>query len=59
MLHEITQGSKSIPAYIAHFERLLFEAGGANWDDSRKISAFRFGLSSTIKNRFAGQLELP
>ncbi|KAG4427554.1 hypothetical protein IFR05_016965, partial [Cadophora sp. M221] len=29
------------------------------WDDDRKISAFRFGLSSTIKNRLAQQLELP
>ncbi|KAH6695981.1 hypothetical protein BKA61DRAFT_623661 [Leptodontidium sp. MPI-SDFR-AT-0119] len=38
---------------------MLYEAKGHNWDDDRKISAFRFSLSSTIKNRLAQQLELP
>jgi hypothetical protein len=59
-LHRIEQSSgESIPNYIAKFERLLYEAKGHNWDDDRKISAFRFGLSTTIKNRLAQQLELP
>ena len=59
-LHCIKQSSdESIPNYIAKFERLLYEAKGHNWDDDRKISAFRFGLSVTIKNRLTQQLELP
>ena len=58
-LHRIDQASESIPNYIAKFERMLYEAKGHNWDDDRKISAFRFGLNSTIKNRLAQQLELP
>jgi hypothetical protein len=59
-LHRIEQSSgESIPNYIAKFERLLYEAKGHNWDDDRKISAFRFGLNATIKNRLAQQLELP
>ena len=45
--------------YIAKFERLLYEAKGHNWSHNRKITAFRFGLNSTIKNRLAQQLELP
>ena len=58
-LHRIEQSSgESIPNYIAKFERLLYEAKGHNWDDDRKITAFRFGLSVTIKNRLAQQLEL-
>ncbi len=59
-LHRIEQSSgESIPNYIAKFERLLYEAKGHNWDDDRKISAFRFRLNATIKNRLAQQLELP
>ncbi|PVH71008.1 hypothetical protein DL98DRAFT_617146 [Cadophora sp. DSE1049] len=38
---------------------MLYEVKGYNWDDDRKISAFRFGFSLTIKNRLAQQLELP
>lgn len=58
-LHKIDQATDSVPAYIARFERLLFEAKGHNWEDPRKISAFRSGLNSTIKNRLAQQLVLP
>lgn len=58
-LHAVKQGDDSLSAYIAKFERLLFEAKGHNWDSDRKISAFRYGLNSTIKNRLAQQLELP
>jgi hypothetical protein len=32
--------TESLYAYIARFERMLYEARGANWDDSCKISAF-------------------
>jgi len=59
-LHRIEQSSgESVPNYIAKFERLLYEAKGHNWEDDRKISAFRFGLNAMIKNRLAQQLELP
>lgn len=59
-LHRIEQKpSESLASYITNFDRLLFEAKGHNWDDDRKISAFRYGLISTIKNRLAQQLELP
>jgi Retrotransposon gag protein len=58
-LHAVKQGDDSLSTYIAKFERLLFEARGHNWDNDRKISAFRYGLNSTIKNRLAQQLELP
>jgi hypothetical protein len=37
----------------------LYEARGHKWSDDRKIAAFRYGLSATIKNRLAAQLELP
>jgi hypothetical protein len=36
----------------------LYEARGHKWSDDRKITAFRYGLSGTIKNRLAAQLEL-
>jgi hypothetical protein len=58
-LHRIEQGSDSVPAYILRFERQLYEARGHKWSDDRKIAAFRYGLSATIKNRLAAQLELP
>ena len=37
----------------------MYEARGHKWSDDRKIAAFRYGLSATIKNRLAAQLELP
>lgn len=58
-LHRIDQGSDSVPTYILRFERQLYEARGHKWSDDRKIAAFRYGLSATIKNRLATQLELP
>ena len=59
-LYRIEQSpGESVPNYIAKFKRLLYEAKGHNQDDDRKISAFRFRLNSTIKNRLAQQLELP
>lgn len=59
-LHSIKQGSdESLANYIAKFERMLYEAKGHKWDDDRKITSFRFGLSSTLKNRLSQQLELP
>jgi hypothetical protein len=51
--------TESLHAYIARFERMLYKARGANWDDSRKISAFRIGLTSTLRTRLRGQLTLP
>jgi hypothetical protein len=38
---------------------MLYEARGANWDDSCKISAFWIGLTSTLRTRLRGQLTLP
>jgi hypothetical protein len=59
-LHKIEMsGTESLHAYIARFERMLYEARGANWDDSRKISTFRIGLTSTLRTRLRGQLTLP
>jgi hypothetical protein len=58
-LHRIDQGSDPVPTYILRFERQLYEARGHKWSDDRKIAAFRYGLSTTIKNRLATQLELP
>jgi hypothetical protein len=37
----------------------LYKARGHKWSDDRKIASFRYGLSATIKNRLAAQLELP
>lgn len=58
-LFALKQGADSVPAYIAKFERVLHEARGQDWPDVNKISVFRNGLSSTIRNRLAQQLNLP
>jgi hypothetical protein len=58
-LLSLKQGTDSIPAYIAKFERVLYEASGQDWPDINKISVFRNGLSSMVRNRLAQQLNLP
>ncbi|KAJ5121186.1 uncharacterized protein N7515_009147 [Penicillium bovifimosum] len=50
---------ESLAAYIAKFDRLLYEAQGQEWPDVTKISAFRKGLQSSIRNRLSQQLNLP
>jgi len=55
----LKQGTDSLHAYIAKFERVLYEARGQNWPDVNKISTFRNGLSSTIRGRLSQQLNLP
>lgn len=55
----LKQGTDSIPTYIAKFERVLYEASGQDWPDINKISVFRNGLSSTVRNRLNQQLNLP
>lgn len=55
----IKQGTDSIPAYVAKFERVLYEARGQDWPDVNKISTFRNGLNSVIRNRLAQQLNPP
>jgi Retrotransposon gag protein len=55
----LKQGTDSIPAYVAKFERVLYEARGQNWPDVNKISTFRNGLNSIIRSRLAQQLNLP
>ncbi|KAJ5145489.1 uncharacterized protein N7515_000053 [Penicillium bovifimosum] len=52
-------GDESLAAYIAKFERLLYEARGQHWPDVTKISAFRKGLQATMRNRLTQQLNLP
>ncbi|KAL5331403.1 hypothetical protein ACEPPN_000933 [Leptodophora sp. 'Broadleaf-Isolate-01'] len=44
---------------MAKFERVLYEARGQDWPDVNKISAFRNGLNTTLRNRLAQQLNLP
>lgn len=58
-LLSLKQGNESLHAYIAKFERILYEARGQNWPDVNKISTFRNGLSSTIRGRLSQQLNLP
>jgi hypothetical protein len=58
-LLSIKQGTDSVPAYVAKFERVLYEASGQNWPDVNKISTFRNGLNSTIRSRLSQQLSLP
>ncbi|KAJ5135829.1 uncharacterized protein N7515_005107 [Penicillium bovifimosum] len=50
---------ESLAAYIAKFERLLYEAKGQTWPDVTKISAFRKGLQASTRNRLTQQLNLP
>jgi hypothetical protein len=58
-LYALKQGNDSLPAYIAKFERTLYEASGQSWPDVNKISSFRNGLNSAIRSRLAQQLTLP
>ena len=58
-LYTLRQGNDSLPAYIAKFERTLYEAGGQSWNDVNKISSFHNGLNSAIQSRLAQQLTLP
>jgi hypothetical protein len=55
----LKQGTDTLPAYVAKFERVLYEARGQDWPDVNKISTFRNGLNSTIRGRLAQQLNLP
>ena len=50
---------ESVAAYIAKFERILYEAKGKDWPDVTKISAFRKGLNPTLRGRLNQQLNLP
>jgi hypothetical protein len=52
-LYALKQGTDSLHAYMAKFERVLYEACGQDWPDVNKISAFRNGLNSTLRNRLA------
>ena len=58
-LLSLKQGTDSVLAYVAKFERILYEASGQNWPDVNKISTFRNGLNSTIRSRLSQQLSLP
>lgn len=58
-LYALKQGSDSLQAYIAKFERTLYEAQGQGWPDINKISTLRNGLNSTLRSRLAQQLNLP
>jgi hypothetical protein len=58
-LHAVKQGDQPLPAYIAKFERLLFEAKGQDWPDANKTITFRSGLSSSLRKSLSTQLALP
>jgi hypothetical protein len=58
-LLSLKQGTDSIRAYIAKFERVLYKASSQDWPDINKISVFRNGLSSTVRNRLGQQFNLP
>lgn len=53
------ESGESLAAYIAKFERILYEAKGKDWPDVTKISAFRKGLNTTLRARLNQQLNLP
>ena len=57
-LYVLKQGTDSLHIYTTKFERVLYEARGQDWPDINKISAFRNGLNSTLRNRLAQQLNL-
>ena len=52
-LFSLKQNTDSLHAYMAKFERILYEAHGQDWPDVNKISTFRNGLNSTLRNRLA------
>lgn len=58
-LYALKQGADSLHVYTAKFERVLYEARGQDWPDVNKISTFRNGLNTTLRNRLAQQLNLP
>jgi hypothetical protein len=58
-LFSLKQNTDALHAYMAKFERILYEAHGQDWPDVNKISTFRNGLNSTLRNRLAQQLNLP
>jgi hypothetical protein len=58
-LLSLRQDSDPIAVYIAKFERILYEARGQDWPDVTKISTFRKGLNTTLRNRLVQQLNLP
>jgi hypothetical protein len=58
-LYALKQSTDSIHAYIAKFERVLYETRGQDWPDVNKIFTFRNSLNSTLRNRLAEQLNLP
>jgi hypothetical protein len=48
----LRQGSEeSLPAFVAKFERCLYEAHGQNWTEAAKISALRRRLTSFTAHR--------
>ena len=58
-IYTIKQEDQPLSAYIAKFERLLFEAQGQNWPDTNKIITFRAGLSPALRKGLSLQLAPP
>jgi hypothetical protein len=58
-LLSMKQGTNSLHAYIAKFERVLYKARGHDWPDVNKILTFKNGLYPSIRGRFSQQLNLP
>ena len=58
-LLSMKQGTDSLHAYMAKFERVLYEARGHDWPDVNKISTFKNSLHPSIRSRLSQQLNLP
>lgn len=59
-LQRIRQGDQeSISAYLARYERLLYEADATAWPDMAKVSTLRTGLNDTMKRKLDVQLSTP
>lgn len=58
-LSKLTQGTDTLPRFLAKFERTLFEAGALNWPDSAKVAALRAGLNDFLKRKLDNQLSVP
>jgi hypothetical protein len=53
------QPDEAFSAYLARFERTLYEAGAHGWPDLAKVSALRAGLGDSIKKKLEVQLTIP
>lgn len=50
---------EAFSAYLARFERTLYQADAQSWPDPAKLAALRTGLSNELKKKLEVQLILP